>query len=144
MPSRPDWDSFIQWYANAIQDCGMKRVINTSLRGVKIQGTEVMPLKEAVACFGRPHEKFEKLLSQSPKVKEIAPKMDLSRLYEECRTEWNSMLAIISKEPYAPERKQYRLYELLWKYEIADPENDFVKSQKYGMEQIGKFLEKCT
>lgn len=142
--SRADWESFIKWYENAIYDCGIKRVINTSLRGVKIQGTDVMTLKEAISLFGKHHEKFEKTLFQSPRVKEIANKMDVSKLYEDCQKEWDGMMAIINKNPYASERKQYRLYDLLWKYEIADPKNDFVKSQKYGMEQIAVFLEKCT
>ena len=142
--SRTDWESFIEWYRNAIQDCGMKRVINTSLRGVKIQGADVMSLNEAVTRFGRSHEKFDKLLDQSPQVKEIAPQMDVSRMYEECRKEWDSIMAIISRDPHNPERKRYHLYELLWKYEIADSQNDFIKSQKYGMEQIGEYLEKCT
>lgn len=141
--SRLDWARFIEWYASAIYDCGMKRVINTSLRGVKLKGTEVMPLEQAVSRFGRSHESFENVLQSVPRVREIAESFSIRRVYEECCREWETIGQIIQKDPRAADRKQYRLYSLLEKYELVDEEGDFVESQKCGMEKLRNFLVQC-
>lgn len=141
--SRLDWAKFIRWYDNAIVDCGMKHVINSCLRGVKLQGTQVMPLREAVFRYGRPHEKFGELLDRAEHTFGMAREFDLKDVYLECRKEWEGIMKIIRHEPRAAGRKSYRIYELLRKYEIGNPESDFVKSQKFGMEELGKTIDKC-
>ena len=141
--SRLDWAKFIRWYENAVLDCGMKHVVNCCLRGVKIQGTEVMSLTEAIDKYGKPHEEFGKLLGNVEKTFHRAEQFSLRKVYYECQKEWEEIRKIINEDPHSAQRKKYRLYELLRKYEIADPENDFEKSQKSGMKELSKYIEKC-
>ncbi len=141
--SRLDWARFIRWYDNAIRDCGMQHVINSCLRGVKLRGTEVMPLREAVSRYGRPHEEFGELLRRAKRTFDGKKDFDLERVYKECQTEWECMQKMIRQDPHSAQRKNYRLYELLRKYEIADEQENFEKSQEKGMEKLGEYIETC-
>ena len=52
VPTRPDFKQYLEWYAYYIKGCKEKdknfRVINATEGGAKIEGTELMPLKDAI------------------------------------------------------------------------------------------------
>lgn len=141
--SRLDWARFIHWYENAVIDCGMEHVINSCLRGAKIQGTEVMPLTEALNLYGKPHEELSSILQHTRRTFEGARAFDAGEVYRQSLQEWEKMQQILQRDPRSEERKQFRLYELLRKYEFADPEGDFLKSQERGMEKLREYIGRC-
>lgn len=141
--SRQDWYRFVRWYENAIPACGFDHVINTAARGVRIKGTEFMSLEQALERYGKKHEPVEKLIEKAAHTFEGGRVMELPALYQEFGQELEKLQALLDKEPKSEERKKFLIYELLALYEMADMEEDFVVSQRKGMEKIREFLADC-
>ncbi len=141
--SRVDWSRFIQWYGNAIEDCGMRHVINTSQKGAKIRGTEVMSLEEAVERYGKEHIEFKEVLKQAAcTFSHSGRRFELVKFYERCLGELTEIEQITNRNPHSEERETFMIYGLLKKYEIADEEEDFVRSQAGGITKLREYLEK--
>lgn len=141
--SRQDWHRFIQWYENAIPVVQFEHVINTSAKGVHIKGTEFMSLAQALEMLGRPHTSMEELLAKAKTTSVYNPNIKLSSFYESCERELQQIRTLTEKNPRDDRRKQFRIYELLSLYEIADMQEDFKESQKVGLDTIGKYIEHC-
>ncbi len=142
--SRIDWSRFIRWYGNAIRDCGMEHVINTSLYGAKIEGTEVMPLRAALDRYGREHVSFRDVLRKADRTFARGNRsFDLAKLYDQCAGELEEIKKAIRQNPRAEERGGYMVYGLLEKYEIANEEEDFVKSQASGIRKLEQLIARC-
>lgn len=141
--SRQDWHRFIQWYENAIPVVQFEHVINTAAKGVHIKGTEFMSLAQALEMLGRSHTSMEELLAKAKTTSVYNPNIKLSSFYESCERELQQIRTLTEKNPRDDRRKQFRIYELLSLYEIADMQEDFKESQKVGMDTIGKYIERC-
>ena len=141
--SRLDWFKLVKWYENAMADCSMKHVINTSVRGARIKGCECMTLKQALKQYGVSHESFRSVAERADKTFSHTRPFDIRALYESSRKELESLATVIEKNPRSPERKEYRVYQLLEKYEIADPKESFEESQKFGLEKLRSFFDLC-
>lgn len=140
--SRADWSELIDWYENAIIDCSMRYVINTSFQGVQIKGTDVMSLKDAMEKYGRVCTDFTELVSRASRTF-WRTSFDIKAFYYNCREELKQLKEVIERNPRSDERKKYRTYKLLEKYEVANPENSFEKSQKKGIEKLQEYIEQC-
>lgn len=141
--SRWDWSRFLKWYESAIHTCHFDHVINSCLRGAKIKGAEVMPLKEALARYGRTHTSFQKLLAGAKRALSQSKPLDLNALYHTCKQELEEMSELIRKDPHDVRRKDYRMYRLLEKYEIADMEDCFEESQQKGLDKLVEYVDRC-
>ena len=141
--SRQDWHRFIKWYENAIPVCKFEHVINVSKKGVRIEGTEVMSLQEALEQFGKNHSDVCELISKAEKTFVKGKEMNLLEFYQRCKREVKKIRAIVKDYPHSESRKAWGIYELLSQYEIADKENDFVISQKVGLDKIDEYITKC-
>lgn len=141
--SRLDWFKLVKWYENAMLDCSMKHVINTSAHGAKIKGCELMTLEQALERFGTSHEAFKSVAERADRTFSHTRPFDIKALYENSREELVRLTAEIEKNPRSPERKRYRVYQLVEKYEIADPADNFEESQKLGLEKLSEYFNIC-
>lgn len=142
--SRADWSELIDWYENAIMDCSMRHVINTSFQGVRIRGTDVMSLKDALEQYGKENDTdFSELVSRANRTFDQARPFDIKAFYCRCREELKQLEEVTDRNPQSEERKKYRIYKLLEKYEVADRENGFEKSQKQGIGKLREYMEQC-
>lgn len=141
--SRQDWHRFIQWYQNAIPAVRFEHVINTAPKGVHIKGTEYMSLAQAIDSLGRKHTPMNELLAKAETTAVYNPHIDLLSFYQSCERERQQIQALTEADPHDERRKQFRVYELLRLYEIADKQNNFAESQKAGLDMIGNYIAKC-
>lgn len=141
--SRQDWHRFIKWYENAIPVCKFEHVVNTSMNGVKLPGTEIMSLSEAVDKYGREHSDVLELMQKAERTFSVSRPFDLKGFYQMCGREVKRLKAIVKDNPHAAGRKELHIYKLLELYEIADMQDDFEKSQQEGIEKIEEYIEKC-
>ncbi|MBO5488916.1 MAG: motility associated factor glycosyltransferase family protein [Eubacterium sp.] len=139
--SRQDWYRFVRWYENAIPVCKFENVINTAMKGVKLSGTKVMSLKDALDTYGCEHEPLEKTLEKARASMDRERNFDVKAFYEECLKEWEKLNEVISRDKRAEERKELLLYQILELYEIADKHEDFEKSQAEGLRLIKQYIE---
>lgn len=140
--SRQDWYRFARWYENAIPACQFDHVVNVAASGVKIRGTEYMPLKEAVARFGRDHEDISAVLERA---ETTFARRGFQRVscYKQFLQEIEKIARIVEQDPGSEKRKQYLVYKLLELYEIADKQEDFAASQREGIRLIKKYIRQC-
>ena len=141
--SRQDWHRFVIWYENAIPVCEYEHVINTAAHGVKIKGTEYMPLSEAVDLYGKEHKDLEVIFENVEHTFNAKDRFFVKKFYENCMDELEELVDIIRENPRDEKRKKSMLYELLQQYEIADLQKDFIESQKKGIEKIREYLLQC-
>jgi len=141
--SRQDWHRFVIWYENAIPVCNFEHVINTAARGVKIKGTQYMTLSEAVALYGKEHGELDSVFENAECTFGGNSGFSAKNFYEKCLKELVDLANVIKKNPRDEKRKEYILYELLQQYEIADLQNNFIESQKKGIEKIREYLVQC-
>lgn len=140
--TRCDWNSFLRWYENAILFCRFEHVVNTSLKGARIKGTEVMSLEEAIERYGKPHSDFDKLLKRAETIGDNS-NFNLSVFYIECQRQLYEIKNMINGNPRNLKRTKFLIYEILKLYEIANEEDEFSLSQKEGIKKINKYLDMC-
>lgn len=140
--TRYDWFTFLRWYESAIFDCSMKRVINTSLKGAKVEGTIVMPLKEAIDKYGKRHISFSRVLEKTQKACSESKKPDMGHEYEFLLKELDEIKEITDNNPRDERRKERMVYGILQKYEMVNGRNDFSLSQAEGIKTIREYILK--
>lgn len=140
--TRYDWFCFLRWYENAILSCKFEHVVNTSLKGARIRGAEVLPLQEAIECYGCTHSEFYNILQKAEKTFGSVS-FDEIKFYNECYEEIEKISDLVKKNPWDENRKTYFVYNLLKLYEIADEEDDFEQSQRSGIMKIKEYLDMC-
>lgn len=141
--SRQDWHRFIQWYENAIPVVQFDHVINAAKKGVYLKGTEVMTLSEALDKVGCSHSSMKELLEKAETTKVYNAHINVKSFYENCERELAEIEKMIEKNPHDGKRKQFRIYDLLSLYEIADMQENFEQSQRVGMDTIYGYIRKC-
>ncbi len=141
--SRWDWHRFILWYENAIKACRFDHVVNTSLRGAKIRGAEVMPFSEAVKRYGRPHSDFADLEAMAERTFAGGETFSPVSVYDQCERELQEIREMTAEDPRDGSRKEYLVYPLLELYEMADMSDDFAVSQRVGIEKLTEYVQKC-
>lgn len=141
--SRQDWHRFALWYENAIPVCKFEHVVNTAAHGLKVNGTEYMPLNEALVKYGRKHEKFSNILSQTKETFEKNSGFSLQNFYKRCWNEHMELHEMLAADPEDENRKKYLLYELLSMYEMAAYKEDWHQGQKEGMDKLEQYLKQC-
>lgn len=141
--SRADWVGLIDWYENGILESDFAHVMNTSATGAKIRGAEYIPLEEALQKYGKKHENFADILSRAKHTFANTKSWDLQELYADCQKELTEMETIVKGNPKDKKRTKFMLYEILKKYEVANEKENFVESQKDGINRIREMLKEC-
>ncbi len=141
--SRLDWRRFILWYENAIPACRFAHVVNTSLRGARIRGAEVMPFSEAVKRYGRPHSDFGDLEAMAERTFARGETFSPASVYDRCERELQEIREMTVGNPRDERRKEYLVYPLLEMYEMADLSDDFAASQREGIGKLTEYVQKC-
>ena len=138
--TRYDWFTFLRWYESAIYDCSMKQVINTSLKGAKVEGTVVMPLKEAIEKYGREHISFDEVLEKTKRACSDGVIPDMKSEYEGWKKELEEIGTVVAADPRDKRIKEKMIYGILQKYEIVNSKDDFALSQKDGIERLLEYI----
>lgn len=133
--TRPDWESFIRWYENAIFDCGMKSVINTAERGARIRGAEYKPLKEVLEECKTVKKSWEEVL-QKTKHTFLKNKPDFSGLYKQYRDSLIRIRERLQTAEGVAWIHDYPIYDILRKYEIVNRKGNVRDSIKEGVENL--------
>ena len=141
--TRYDWFTFLRWYESAIYDCSMKHVIQTSLKGAKVAGAEVMSLEDAIRKYGREHEPFSDVLARTKGAYQPGRVPELPMEYHRWEKELDEIQDIVAKGPRDERRKEREIYGLLRKYEMVDEKEDFALSQEDGIEKLRGFIREC-
>ena len=126
--TRPDWIDMVNWYENALYDTSVKRVINSSLEGAYIQGTEVLDIKSAMRDFKAQKRKFDDILADTPPTFNKHKDFDYHNICKQ-------MIDVLKRR-----QKNNYIKDLLIKYEIADEKEDRDKSVQAGIEEISAVL----
>ncbi len=140
--SRADWVGLIDWYENGIIESDFSHVINTSVTGAKIRGTEYMTLEDAICQYGKEHEDFADILSRAKHTFDGMTPLDMTKLYKDCQKELEQIKKIVERNPKDDKRKEFMLYQILKKYEVANVKENLAESQREGLEIIETRLSK--
>lgn len=136
--TRLDWYDMIRWYDNALVEIDIKRVINASGKGAKLQGTTYMPLTDAIDKYGKDHQNFGSILDSVRTIENISKGFDAEEIRKTLKTELAEFKNDSAK--YEKDRTGSLLGGLLYKYEIADEKGDIPESVKSGLSEIDKLL----
>ena len=116
--SRQDWYRFAKWYENAIPVCKFQQVINTAKEGVKIQGTQYMPLRTAIEKWGKRHIAVEDVLKKTKTIVE-RKHINMDQIYKQLTDElnWITTCSVSTEELHGT-----LIYGILQLYEMAEEE----------------------
>ena len=139
--SRYDWVQSVEWYENAIFDTNIKRVINTATTGAKVEGTIVMSLGEALEKYGKEHDDISDVVFMAPRVFGDKQDFNTKKIFDEMRHEISD-ICDTGKYNISDIKKKSRVYDLIYKYYIADEKEDIVRSIEAGVKELSEYLQR--